>query len=52
MARTAERLEITSGDSRTKAHMFYTRRGYSREGQRFSKWLSDPPHTGSERPDG
>ena len=36
----AERIEITSGDERDDAHGFYERRGFARQGQRFSKWLS------------
>ncbi len=36
-SRTAERLEVTSGDARAGAHAFYTNRGCSREGQRFTK---------------
>jgi len=35
----AERVEITSGDERDAAHAFYERRGFAREGQRFSKWV-------------
>src|SRR5215831_4627899 len=37
--RLAERVEITSGDTRDDAHTFYERRGFAREGQRFSKWV-------------
>src|SRR5262249_3636723 len=33
---SAERAEITSGDSRDDAHRFYEQRGLAREGQRFS----------------
>ena len=39
VANAAERLEITSGDGRSRTHEFYSGRGYSREGQRFTKWL-------------
>jgi ribosomal protein S18 acetylase RimI-like enzyme len=39
-SRAAERLEVTSGDTRTAAHAFYTRRGCAREGQRFTKRIA------------
>lgn len=35
----AERAEVTSSDKRDGAHEFYTRRGFEREGVRFSKRL-------------
>lgn len=36
-SRGAERVEVTSGDSRAVAHAFYESRGYSREGTRLTK---------------
>ena len=42
-SRAAERLEITSGDHRSSAHAFYTRRGCAREGQRFTKRVRSAP---------
>lgn len=39
----AERVEITSADSRVEAHEFYVGRGYAREGQRFTKPLVPQP---------
>ena len=36
-SRGAERLEVTSGDSRAGAHAFYQAQGLRREGIRFSK---------------
>jgi GNAT superfamily N-acetyltransferase len=38
-ARGAERLEVTSGDQRTRAHAFYTRNGFQPESRRFTKTL-------------
>lgn len=35
----AERMEVTSGDSRSGAHAFYVEGGFHREGQRFTKRL-------------
>lgn len=37
--RQAERVEITSGDARDDAHAFYEKSRFTREGQRFSKWV-------------
>ena len=37
--RGAERLEVTSGDQRTRAHDFYCKNGFQRESQRFTKAL-------------
>lgn len=42
-ARGAERAEVTSSDTRERAHSFYMRQGFEREGLRFTKWLSIPP---------
>ena len=39
-AHGAERAEVTSGDARDNAHAFYTRRGFVREGVRFTKRLA------------
>lgn len=37
----AERIELTSGDSRLDAHAFYEHQGFAREGLRLTKQVSE-----------
>ena len=43
-----DRMEVTSGTHRDRAHRFYERLGYEERPQRFTKSLREPRRTGAD----